>query len=186
MDAEDQRVRAELARDGLLFEGYQPRMEEVHRRNTALLKQIIEQHGWPGETLAGEDGAFAAWRIAQHSIGDPAFLRATLPLLWNAGRAGDVPLWQAAYLDDRIRMYEGRPQLYGSQFWPDEAGVLQPYEIADEQNLDRRRAEVGLEPFAARLEKMRAEASAEERHPPTNYQKFMEGYEDWLKKTGWR
>lgn len=33
MVAEDQRVRAELAATGELFQGYAPRMAEVHRRN---------------------------------------------------------------------------------------------------------------------------------------------------------
>ncbi len=71
MQEEDQRVRAELAADGSLFAGYHPRMEEVHKRNAAWLKQMIADYGWPGLSLVGEDGAEAAWRIAQHSIGDP-------------------------------------------------------------------------------------------------------------------
>ncbi|HEV2905380.1 MAG TPA: DUF6624 domain-containing protein [Pyrinomonadaceae bacterium] len=186
MDSEDQRVREELARDGSLFDGYHPRMEEVHRRNGERLKQIIQEHGWPGQSLVGEDGAFAAWRLLQHCIGDPPFLRAMLPVLWDAGRRGDIPLWHAAYLEDRIRMYEGRPQLYGSQFWTDETGELQPYEIGLPEDLDRRRGEVGLEPFAERLATMRKVSADESKHAPKDYQEFMEKYEAWLKKTGWR
>ena len=48
VDAEDQSFRDELARDGSVFEGYHSRMEEMHRHHAARLKQIIEQHGWPG------------------------------------------------------------------------------------------------------------------------------------------
>lgn len=36
-EAEDRRVRAELAADGSLFDGYHPRMAEVHRRNAGRL-----------------------------------------------------------------------------------------------------------------------------------------------------
>lgn len=186
MDAEDQRVRDELARDGSLVEGYHPRMEEIHRHHAARLKQIIEQHGWPGRALVGAEGAFAAWRLLQHSIGDPPFLRGALPILWDSARRGDIPMWHAAYLEDRIRMYEGRPQIYGSQFWPDENGEPQPYQIADPEHLDQRRAEVGLEPFAERLAAIRTASARETKHLPIDYGKFMENYQAWLNRTGWR
>lgn len=186
MDAEDQRVRDELARAGSLFHGYHPRMEEVHRRNAARLRQVIAAHGWPGRTLVGEDGAFAAWRILQHSIGEPPFMRGTLPLLWEAARAGEIPAWHAAFLEDRVRMYEGRPQLYGTQFFPGEDGAPQPHEIAEPADLDRRRAEVGLEPFSQRLAAMRAQAAAEPKLAPAERVRFLRDYEDWLRRTGWR
>jgi hypothetical protein len=48
MKEEDLRVRAELAADGSLFDGYHPRMEEVHRHNASQLREIIDVHGWPG------------------------------------------------------------------------------------------------------------------------------------------
>ena len=63
MVEEDARVRAELAATGELFLGYAPRMAEVHNRNAQALQAIIEQFGWPGESLVGEEGARAAWFI---------------------------------------------------------------------------------------------------------------------------
>ena len=42
MEEEDLRVRDELAADGSLSDGYHPRMEEVHRRNAARLREIID------------------------------------------------------------------------------------------------------------------------------------------------
>lgn len=63
MAEEDQRVRAELAADRLLFDGYQPRMKAVHDKNAARLTEIIQQHDWPGRGLAGEEGARSVgWR----------------------------------------------------------------------------------------------------------------------------
>ena len=46
MDEYDQAVRAELAADGSLFEGYHPRMAAVHDANAARLREIIEEFGW--------------------------------------------------------------------------------------------------------------------------------------------
>jgi hypothetical protein len=72
MAAEDRRVHAELLAEGSLGDGYHPRMEEVHRRNAARLKVVIAEQGWPGRSLAGEDGAHATWLVLQPAIGEPA------------------------------------------------------------------------------------------------------------------
>src|SRR5262245_22389017 len=126
MAEEDRAVRAELAADGSLFTGYHPRMEEVHRRNAAALIAVIDQHGWPGRGLVGEDGAEAAWRILQHALGEPTLQRRGLELLRRAADEGEVPAWQAAMLEDRVRAFEGRRQLYGTQFDWGEDGQISP------------------------------------------------------------
>ena len=182
MDAEDQRVRRELMDQNLLGEGYHPRMEEVHRRNTARLKEIIAQQGWPGQELVGEDGAFAAWRIAQHSIGDPPFQRSTLLFLEDAASRGDVPAWHAAYLLDRIRMYEGKPQIYGTQFMPNEQGDTAPWEIEEPEHVDERRAAIGLKP----LSEIFRQPDPAERISNEELKAWQRSYEEWLWKSGWR
>lgn len=186
MDAEDQALRDQLAREGSLFSSYHPRMEALHVRNATRLKAIIREFGWPGEKLVGAEGAVASWRILQHSISDPAFMRSSLPLLWVAAKQGEIPGWQPAYLEDRIRMYEGRPQLYGSQFWLDEHGESQPYEIEDPATVDQRRKEVGLGPLSERIDAMRAADGKEPKQTQEEYAKFLREYKEWLRKTGWR
>jgi hypothetical protein len=58
----------------------------------------------------------AAWQIVQHAIGDPEFQRRSLELVRGAARRGDADPLQVAMLDDRILFFEGRLQLYGTQF----------------------------------------------------------------------
>jgi hypothetical protein len=65
---EDLEVRSELLARGELFDGYHPRMADVHSRNADELERSIEKHGWPGHSLVGIDGAEAAWLILQHAI----------------------------------------------------------------------------------------------------------------------
>jgi hypothetical protein len=180
MDEHDQSVRGELAAEGSLFEGYHPRMEAVHRRNAARLRAILDESGWPTERLVGSDGAEAVWRIAQHAIGEPDFQRLALRLLQAAAGGGEVPAWQPAMLEDRIRMFEGRPQLYGTQLEPDAEGRPRPYPIEDPERLEERRRAVGLEPLAERL------AQAEREPLPKDRERFEREYQAWLRRVGWR
>ena len=181
MQKEDFRVREELLKAGLLGEGYQPRMEAVHRKNAARLREIVGHHGWPGRALVGDDGARAAWLVLQHAIGEPDLQRGYLPLLQKAAAEGDVPAWQPAYLIDRICFYEGRPQVYGTQWdWNDE-GVISLWHVVDPQSLDELRRSVGLPPLGDR----RTDTS----EPPVSAQKVIAHREEmntWARKVGWR
>src|SRR3954466_3397948 len=155
MAEEDQRVRAELAADGSLFDGYHPVMQAVHDRNAARLTDIIEQHGWPGRSLVGEDGARAACLVLHHAIGHPALQRRGLELLRQAVAEGEAPALEAAMLEDRIAFFEGRPQRYGTQYdWTDD-GELAPWTIEDEEGVDERRREAGLPPVAESTRRVR-------------------------------
>jgi hypothetical protein len=173
--AEDARVREELAADGSLFDGYHPRMETVHVENARALEAELDA-GWPGVARVGEDGAEAAWRIVQHAIGLPAFQRRCLALIEKAIAHGDAPAYQAAYLSDRIRTFEGRPQVYGTQFDWDEAGQMSPKPIEDEANVDARRSRVGLPPLAEVTARHRADI-ARTGQPPKDRAKGEQEFE---------
>ena len=186
MAAEDQRVRAELAADGSLSGGYHPRMAEVHRRNAARLKAIIEEHGWPGRTLVGEDGAAAAWLVLHHAIGDPPLQRRGLELLRQAAVAGEVAAAQAAMLEDRVAFFEGRPQRYGTQLDWDEQGRLSPHPIDDLAGVDERRRSVGLPPLEESVRRAREEAAASGETPPRDRTERKRRAEEWARSVGWR
>jgi hypothetical protein len=46
--------------------------------NLAWLKEVLAEVGWPGQSMVGEDGAHAAWLLAQHADQDPAFQPSTI------------------------------------------------------------------------------------------------------------
>jgi hypothetical protein len=124
-------------------------MRRIDVDNTAWLKLVIVEHGWPGVALVGEQGADEAWLLAQHADLDPAFQRQALELLKVAVGAGDALPRHLAYLTDRVLVADGEPQVYGTQYTDDGDGSnlrLQP--VADPDRLDERRASVGLEPAA--------------------------------------
>lgn len=148
MQAEDLRVRQELLDADQLGGAYVPRMEAIHIKNAARLRELIALHGWPGEDIAGKDAAEAAWLITQHAVGEPDFQREVLRLLRDCAAAGHCPAWHAAYLEDRVALYEGRPQRFGSQ-WVDDPrdGRIRPWKLADPEHVNDLRASVGLGPL---------------------------------------
>jgi hypothetical protein len=136
---EDQRVRTQANLDHEEF-------ARVDASNLAFIKQVIAEHGWPGKDLVGEDGANAAWLFVQHST-DHEFQANCLPLVRTAYQNGQNTGPQLALLTDRVLMFQGKPQLYGSQFQLVD-GQWKAYPIEEPEHLDRRRAEMGLGPFA--------------------------------------
>ena len=186
MRAEDELVREELAADGSLYEGYHSRMAEVHRKNGERLAEIINAYGWAGKSLVGEDGAEAAWIIVQHSIANPALQRQCLMLIGEAAKQGEAPAWQFAYLADRIRVLEGRPQIYGTSFDWDERGEMSPCEIEDIERVDERRRSVGLPPLAESVRRHREGAAQSNERPPADWHARQREIEDWARSVGWR
>ena len=154
MEALDQKVRAELTAAGALNDTYHPKLEEVHRTNSSRLRQIIAVFGWPGVALVGDQGSKAAWRIALHSITEPAFMRQCRDLIDHASNAGDAPRWQFAIIDDRIRVYEGKQQRYGTQLHYGVDG-LEPHPIENVERLNSMRMQAGLPPLEHTLKQAR-------------------------------
>jgi len=184
MEREDRETRARLEASGSLFRGYDDEMRAVHERNAKKLERNIETHGWPGRSLAGADGAAAAWLVLQHAISRPSLMRLGLELVREAAAEGEAEPSQVAYLLDRIRTLEGRPQVYGTQYDWDPNGRLSPLPIEDPQAIDERRAAVGLSPLAENTAAMRRAASSEP--PPSDWQERQQETEQWARSVGWR
>jgi len=163
---EDRRVRHQVSPpkgqyEVRLSEEAAEEWRRVDTGNTRWLAGILAMRGWPGRTMAGEDGARAAWLLAQHADRDLDLQRTFLEALRGAVAQGEASLANLAYLEDRVRVADGRPQLYGTQFTVTD-GEFGPCPIEDPDRLDERRAEAGLDPFAAYDALIRGEQAGEE------------------------
>jgi hypothetical protein len=118
--------------------------------NRQRLKEIIKEHGWPGKSLVGADGANAAWLVVQHSDADVAFQKECLALM-EAAPQGEVSRQEVAYLTDRVLVNEKKKQRYGTQMGMN----FVPQPIEDPDNVDKRRAEIGLPPLAEYVKEAR-------------------------------
>jgi hypothetical protein len=120
--------------------------------NRTRLKAIVQEFGWPGKSLVGADGANAAWLLIQHADADREFQKDCLRLM-EAAPAGEVEGKHIAYLTDRVLVGAGKPQKYGTQLGAD----FKPLPIADEGNVDDRRAKLGLPSLAEYIKTAKAE-----------------------------
>ena len=111
---------------------------------TERLGEIVAEHGWPTRTLVGDDGATAAWAIAQHSDLEPEFQGRMLGLMREAAAAGEADPGELAYLTDRVAANAGQPQTYGTQMGCGTDGKPQLAPLAEPDRVDELRAGAGL------------------------------------------
>lgn len=115
--------------------------DSIDHRNTARLKEIVKEIGWPTISKVGEEASHAAWLLVQHAYAKPEFMKQCLKLMKQA--ADDVQPANIAFLEDRLLTMEDKPQIYGTQFRNIGSG-WEPFPIEDPEHIDERRASVGL------------------------------------------
>jgi hypothetical protein len=114
--------------------------------NELEVVKILEEKGWVGRSQVGGQANIALWLVIQHAPLD--IQEKYLPLLKASVLEGDSQGNHLAMLEDRILMFNQKPQTYGSQIVPDEAtGKMRVYEIREPEYVNQRRKEVGLGPI---------------------------------------
>ena len=181
----DVETREKLLREGRLYGSYDKEMQRIHIENAKALDQIISVYGWPGVSVVGLEGCRTAWFLAQHSICTPALQRRFLKVLEKAAASGEAPEILVAFLTDRVRLNEGRPQVYGTVLDWNENGEL-GCEIENPQHIDELRATVGLPPFAEKLAEHSKEIEAEGGKAPDDFESYKKAATRWAKQVGWQ
>lgn len=127
----------------------------IDHANAQVLRRVVADHGrWPGKSLVGEEAAEAAWQIALRADNLYDFQRLALRLIATAVEQGEATIHQWAHLHDRCSINAGSRQLYGTQHRYGPAGV-EALPIQEPENLDARRASVGLPAFSSALKVVR-------------------------------
>lgn len=122
----------------------QQTMWQTDQRLQGLLAKIVDQHGWPKKSAVGNAAATGAFLILQHA--PPEYKERYVDRFRAAAMEGEADKSSLALLEDRLLLADNKPQRYGSQVDTAKDGVtLRPVE--DEQRLDERRKEMGLEPI---------------------------------------
>lgn len=118
----------------------------LRRKNTAMLKKIIKDRGFPTSDVVGKKGMHDVFYIVQHSDHDLAFQKRCLKQFERVTATGKADKRDLTYLTDRVLVNSGRKQVYGTQV--DTTGrTIKLCPTIDVKNLDRRRKDAGLTPY---------------------------------------
>lgn len=136
------------------------RIREIDRAHARRLGEIVDAIGWPTRELVGVEAAQGAFVVVQHAGHDPDLQNRCLALMVDQVEQGKLPAPYVALLTDRVRLFAQQPQVFGTQmtFVTGDDGVARcvpAVAIEDPENLDARRALMGMPPhiaFIAQLE----------------------------------
>lgn len=146
MEDFDQKTRLKMTNIKLFDEDLWKEIEAMDAKHGQRLKEIVIQYGWPGVSLIGLDGSSAIWLLVQHQDKDVHFQKLCLELLKTAVKTYEASPKSLAFLTDRVKMNEGLPQIYGTQ-WVQKEGKFALYSIEDLDHLNERRSKAGLNPI---------------------------------------
>ncbi|GER06422.1 hypothetical protein GCM10007972_01340 [Iodidimonas muriae] len=126
----------------------------VDKENLQRVSDILEQYGYVSAPLWSDKAEQAVWFVVQHMPPetDPDLMALILPKVKESVEQGRLTGWHYAAMYDRHERYQGRDQLYGTQFLRD-GGVYVPAPMQDPEGVDARRAALGMETLAEKLEK---------------------------------
>lgn len=147
---EDQKYRRQIdeieekyGRDSEEMKAHWRLINEKDSINLIKIKKILDERGWLGADIIGGQGNSTLFLVIQHS--DLETQLKYLPMMREAVKNGNANASSLALLEDRVALRQGKRQIYGSQIGRDqETGEYFVSPLIDPENVDKRRAEVGL------------------------------------------
>lgn len=118
--------------------------------NIIKVKAILDKYGWLGADDIGSKCNSTIFLVIQHSNLNTQ--EKYLPMMREAVKNNRARPSDLALLEDRVALRQGKRQIYGSQVgqnYTSPKSYLLP--LQDPDNVDKRRAEVGLQPIAEYL-----------------------------------
>ncbi len=161
MAEEDQRVRNIRPLDT-------EAIKKVDQKNQKTVKKIVKKYGLITISEFDKETSDNAWLLVQHfSKGQVDFMKQYMRMMRE--NESDITRKHIPYLEDRINMYTGKPQVYGTQTtWDEKLKSLVFHNILDIKNVDTRRKEYGLKTLREYIKILR-ENSEFPLTPPKDY-----------------
>ena len=111
--------------------------------NLIKIEKILDERGWLGTDVIGNQGNSTLFLVIQHA--DLETQEKYLPMMREAVKKENAQASSLALLEDRVALRKGEKQIYGSQVGRDqETGEYYILPLIDPDDVDKRRAEVGL------------------------------------------
>ena len=121
-------------------------IKKIDSINLIEIKLIIDKYGWLGPDIITYEGNSTLFLVIQHSNLETQLKY--LPIMKEAVLKGNASGDDLALLEDRVLLGLGKKQVYGSQIGRDDKNIFYVQPLEDPDNVDKRRAEVGLGPLS--------------------------------------
>lgn len=119
---------------------------ETDKENQQIIVSTLENCGFPTIEKHGFKSVEAVFLVIQHA--GKGLREKYFPLIKASADQGDLIWSTVALMEDRMIMDRGEKQKYGSQVQMlNRSEVWTLYPIQDPENVNERRAEIGLEPL---------------------------------------
>ena len=151
---EDQKYRQKIKEVREVHGWDSPHMQDLWKTiaekdslNVIAVSKVLDEHGWLGSDVVGQKGNSCLFLVIQHA--PLATQLKYLPRMREAVEKGNAQAGSLALLEDRTALRQGKRQIYGSQVGTDpETKEMYVLPLEDPDNVDKRRASVGLQPLA--------------------------------------
>jgi uncharacterized protein DUF6624 len=142
-------IRNESGTDSKASRDIRKTIREKDNVNLAIVANVLDTYGWLGKEVVGFIGNYVIVLIIQHA--DLASQEKYNAMAKDAFKKGNIDVYDYALLEDKIALKQGKKQQYGSVIISREnKNYVAPVE--DPENLDKRRAELGLKPMNTYLQ----------------------------------
>ncbi len=121
-------------------------LNDSTKKHILTLKEIIAEIGFPTISNTSKNAYKAAVMTILHS-GDLDLLNESINSL-EVAPAGSIERRDIGYMIDKAQILKNMPQIYGTQYKVDRAGKISFIPILEEENIDARRRELDMEPWA--------------------------------------
>lgn len=157
----DQQIRDAITAAGLDSPAAVPLFRQMHATdsvNQIYVRRLLATTGWPARSQVGDTATRTVYLVVQHA--GRAAIAQHLPALRRLVRQGEAQAADAATMQDRLQMFSGKKQRYGTQAanWvrPDGTRVVWP--LQHPARVNRYRRQVG---FATTVEQNAADLGAQ-------------------------
>jgi len=150
----DQKDRAQIEYIQNKYGGQSPEMNALWKTigtsdsiNIIKVSAILDRYGWLGPDEVGEEENRTLFLVVQHA--DLSVQEKYLPMMRKAVIDKKAKSSSLALLEDRVALRQGKKQIYGSQIaWDMKNNRNYILPLEDPNNVDKRRAKVGLPPLS--------------------------------------
>ena len=139
----EQLLQRAFERDQGVRQGVYDDIQLHDKLNRDTVISLLDQCDWPQT----KDEVEAIWYVLQHS--DTRKMAYFYPQLKSLVDQGLLKPNLMAKMEDRMLMFNGLPQIYGTQY--SGGGTRSLHEVKDPEHLNDRRLSVGLEPITIEL-----------------------------------